>query len=205
MLINIDSDAIISNFWNHLLHMVNISLGTNLQTRNVTAYYTHDWMNDRQAEIAQKLINAPGFFSELTPYSGSMETIQLLQEAGHEVQIVTAHAWHSVTCVSEKVAWFKHYAPFLHPKNVAIMHHKHLVKCDVAIDDGPKKAVKYREHQPNIKLLSIRWPYHSGIEEQWDFLAESHEDPANAWSELRTELFKIADNHQNTPAFTFSG
>jgi len=188
-----DSDGIVAGFYDKIIENVNDTFGTKYLKRDITDYNIEKWLPPNHAKYAQDLINSPGFFLTLEPYPGAIESLHTLHQAGHHVLILTSYAWYSDTCANDKLAWYKKHAPFLPIQQIMMGHAKYLVNCDVAVDDGPDKIRKYRQAQPGSTLMSIKWPYHAGIEDNWDFLAEDYDSPRTAWSQLLEALMEEGD------------
>lgn len=76
----------------------------------------------------------PGFWKTVEPVKDSVEVLQNLMQAGHEVFIVTATPYESVFEKMSEVL-FK-YFPFLSWEQVIITSRKQMIRGDILIDDG---------------------------------------------------------------------
>lgn len=181
--------------WDYVLRIVNATFSTNYTKKDVVDYDITKCPSFPKAhtDMMQALLDADGTFAEFDPYPGALEALQILNEL-HDVTICTSYSWSSETCCNDKLAWYREHAPFITPKQFLLGHPKYKIMCDITIDDGPDKNRHYAEHQPWAQRLSIRWPYHTGIEDVFDFLADDCMNTAQAWKQLLATVAYINDN-----------
>jgi len=91
------------------------------------------------AEQVYEIPTLPGFWKDVVPIPGAAEALQHFMAEGHDVYIVTATPYESVT---EKMndCLFKLF-PFLKWHQLIITFHKQLLQGDVLIDDGVHNLV----------------------------------------------------------------
>ena len=77
-----------------------------------------------------------GFFSNLKPIDGAIETIiALKQSKDYEVYILTAPSTYNPLCYTEKRVWVEKWLGYYFVKRLIISPNKGLLKGDVLIDD----------------------------------------------------------------------
>ncbi len=120
-------------------------------------------------------------FDGLDPLPGAVEALRQLDDAGHEVTIVTASASDPQTAaaklswVERVLGWGRH--------SVIVAQRKHLVRGDVFIDDAPKNLAAWQAAHPTGLAMTIAYPYNAGVPATV-FRAESWRDPAAAWAAM---------------------
>jgi len=128
-------------------------------------------------------IHRPGFFIDLPPISGAIETLNLLHKEGFEIYITTAPSDFPGSA-AEKMWWLKKHLSFINRNNTIIVRDKHLVKGDIFIDDSPDKLMAYKKEWPNAELITIEYPFNKCIEDQVHLYAKDYNDTINAWTEI---------------------
>lgn len=76
-----------------------------------------------------------GFFSDLEPLPGAIESVRLLEDAGHEVWILSRPSAKNLNCYSEKAYWVQKYLGDDMVEKLILACDKSLVKGDYLIDD----------------------------------------------------------------------
>ena len=79
-----------------------------------------------------------GFFANLEPIEGSIETIKWLMSEGHEVYFLTAPSIKNLLCYSDKAFWVKKYFGEEMLLRLIICADKSLLNGDYLIDDCAK-------------------------------------------------------------------
>jgi 5'(3')-deoxyribonucleotidase len=173
-----DLDGIVADLLTPWLSRYNADYGDNLTVTDITDWDIHNCVKSECGEKIYDYINEPGFYFNLKPLPGAIDTINSLRNDGHEVVFVTASASAPHTA-EEKLRWIeKHFG--MSRRDVFIGHKKHLVKGDVFIDDSPKNLMKYREAWPDALICTIAYPHNVGSDV--DFRAVSCTDTATAWN-----------------------
>lgn len=88
-------------------------------------------------------VYAPLYFHDLwehlTPVPGASKALEMLQEDGHEIYIVTSS---NFSTIKTKIAYILHrYFPFIDDDHVIIARKKQMIRGDVLIDDAPHNLV----------------------------------------------------------------
>ncbi len=183
MRILVDMDSILVNLMDKWLTAHNEAQGDDLTVDKIKTWDTHLYAKGGKA--VYKVLERPGVFRSCLPLDGGVEAVQILQERGHEVFVVTAAMFPSN--FSEKVEWCHEHLPFLDKRHLGFLHEKHLLSGDALIDDGPHNARAYRKAHPKSKILTIEYPYNSDCE-AYDVVASDWRDPLGAWATILKEL-----------------
>jgi 5'(3')-deoxyribonucleotidase len=129
----VDVDCVLNNLQEAVVDLYNERYGT---------VYTLDWFKEyeiekilprREAVIMKQMYSEAGIYDHVKPLPGAQEGLRKLIDAGHNVLLVTAS---ESSVFDEKVKWINHYFPFVDSKNIVLMYPKHLLKCDVLIEDN---------------------------------------------------------------------
>jgi len=148
MKIGVDMDGVIANFTSSALRNVKKTWGISITYDEVINHRMNDtvWshMNeedksnfDGRKRDMYKHICPPGFFEELDPYEGAIESLKILHRL-HDVVIITKPLEYTY-CPREKHAWLLKHLGF-EPKLIMVdsMETKALIDVDFMIDDDPR-------------------------------------------------------------------
>ena len=125
-----------------------------------------------------------GFWKTVEPIPGAAEAIQRFMAAGHEVFIVTATPYESVT---EKMSdLLFRYFPFLSWKQLIITSRKQLIRGDVLIDDG----VHNLEGGDYIKILMTA-PHNRNYDAEANGMIR-----VDNWAEIEEIIRSISAEHE---------
>lgn len=155
-------DKLISTYMPHVPLITDESLNQ---------YYAQDlYPEEHQMEI-RKLMMTPGFYRDLKPIEGSIETIKKLAEK-YTVFFCTAPLDGHETCASEKIEWVREHYGDEFANCIVITRDKTIVRGDILIDDKPDItgfAV------PEWKQIIFDAPYNKGMHPRIDFWSEAEE------------------------------
>ena len=134
MTILIDMDDTIEFLLKAWVSGVNKKYGRNVSCEDVTSWDVSSAFPGLTHEQVYAVPLEQGFWKTVEPIPGAAEAIQRFMDAGHEVFIVTATPYESVTEKMTEVLF--RYFPFLTWKQLIITSRKQLIRGDVLIDDG---------------------------------------------------------------------
>lgn len=168
MLFAIDSDDVIVNFAPSWLKAYNEQYNDNMSIEKFMEYRDlHTTVKPECGEDIYKLIERPGFFSNLPAINGSVETVNTLLDKGHKVMIVTSYSNNGEICKG-KIEWYEKYLPRIMDNKSLVLCPagcKRFVKCDVFIDDYIKNIREHHEtNKHSIQYLVTAIP---NIKEAW--------------------------------------
>ena len=134
MTILIDMDDTIESLLKAWVNGVNMKYGRSVSCEDVTSWDVSAAFPGLTREEVYAVPLEQGFWKTVEPIPGAAEAIQRFMDAGHEVFIVTATPYESVTEKMTDVLF--RYFPFLTWKQLIITSRKQLIRGDVLIDDG---------------------------------------------------------------------
>ena len=134
MTILIDMDDTIESLLKAWVNGVNRKYGRSVSCEDVTSWDVSAAFPGLTREEVYAVPLEQGFWKTVEPIPGAAEAIQRFMDAGHEVFIVTATPYESVTEKMTDVLF--RYFPFLTWKQLIITSRKQLIRGDVLIDDG---------------------------------------------------------------------
>ena len=176
--ITVDLDGIVADLATAWLDLYNEEHGHGAVLSDLRHWDTH--LNVKIGDKIYDYLSTPGLFLRLNPLPGAIESLEHIQDQGHEVHIVTAATEESQTA-ADKVEWCKRYLPFIPRQLITTSHQKHRVLTDVFIDDSPKNQRLHAAMQPRAVRMGIAWPYNEEVAKIMDIRAESYEDTKRAW------------------------
>ena len=150
--IMIDMDDVI--FEGGFLYLLNKFLGTNYTVSDMKGYYMQELVpKEREDEWNEYVTNNNIYADGCYFIDGALETIEKLSKQ-YEVYIVTAYLFRETPTKSGKHLYNKFEylyknMPFLHPSRFVFCDAKHLIKCDIKIDDKLSNILENTE----MKLL----------------------------------------------------
>ncbi len=147
-------------------------------------------------ELIDNLIGKPGFFLNLVPMPGAIETLAGWHRMGHDINILTAPARQYLNSASEKFEWCKKHLPFLKTDNITVTNKKYRVRGDVFIDDSPTQLVKYAKTHPQATTMTIAYSYNR--ECKVGVRAQSWCEPAAAWQEFDSAVLKLSNESKSS-------
>lgn len=179
MTILVDMDDTIEQLLKAWLDSANRKYG-----RSVSCEEIKDWSVEKaypglSREQVYSVPLEPGFWKTVEPIPGAREGLLRLIEAGHDILIVTATAYESVT---EKMRdlLFRCF-PFLSWDQVIVTSRKQLIKGDVLIDDG----IHNLEGGDYEKLLMTA-PHNKNYDAEANGMIR-----VGSWDEIVTEIGKL--------------
>ena len=145
-----DLDGVCCNLMKKWLAVYNRDYNDHLRPEDITSW---DWESFVKPECGKRIyhyLNRPGFFADLEPIEGCVESLGRLA-AICELVVVTASPRQAA---GDKIAWVRRHLPMVPKGNIVITHRKDLVRGDFMFDDAPKNL---RNH-PAVRIL-MDYPY----------------------------------------------
>ena len=145
-----DLDGIAANLLQKWLDHYNRDYNDHLAEPDID---TWDWERLVKPECGRRIyhyLSRPGFFADLEPIPGAVETLGLLSERV-ELVVVTASPKNAL---ADKVRWVERHLPFVPHHNVVLTYRKDLVRGDFMFDDAPRNLA----HFPGTRIL-MDYPY----------------------------------------------
>lgn len=117
-----------------------------------------------------------GFFLSLKPFSGAVEAVKSMADAGHEIVWITKVLnWER--SAHEKDKWLKKYFPDMKYYKILVdsVHSKQLVNVDVIIDDDPRVLADIDGPVP----IMMKQPWNNKVRGVYPFEVESMQEAAD--------------------------
>ena len=136
--IMIDMDDVICE--GGFIYQLNKFLGTSYTINDMKGYYMQELIPNEKVDEWNNYIASQNLYDEGCYFlDGALETIEKLSKK-YEVYIVTAFIFRDTPTMSGKHLYNKFEylyknMPFLHPSRFVFCDAKHIVKCDIKIDD----------------------------------------------------------------------
>jgi 5'(3')-deoxyribonucleotidase len=184
-----DMDQIISDLHGKWLPALNEKYGYTLTVNDLTNYNVRKIVPC--GEKADEMLGIPGFYRDLKPIVGGLETLREWHDAGHDIVIVTSPGRHP-ECVPDKAKWLDEHLPFLGYRRRLYGSPKEMVQGDVFIDDGPENIIAYRRRNPTTPILTIAHPYNAHCADLVNLRADGWNRPAHAWAQIRAYVNRLA-------------
>ncbi|MFZ5824904.1 MAG: 5' nucleotidase, NT5C type, partial [Bacillota bacterium] len=122
----------------------------NLTEADITSWNWDDFVKPECGKRIYHYLNRPGFFADLEPIEGCVESLDRLQQIC-ELVVVTASPKEAA---GDKIAWVRKHLPMVPRGNIVVTYRKDLVRGDFMFDDAPKNLV----HHPATRIM-MDYPY----------------------------------------------
>lgn len=133
MIIAIDMDNVLCNLQEVIINLFNKRHGTHYKLEDFTDYDVAHILPKNEAVLMKSMYGEDNLYSNIKPLVGAQNAIEKLVNAGHQIYIVSDVI---PKTYAEKVEWLKFYFPQIDQAHIVAMKHKHLLRCDVLIEDN---------------------------------------------------------------------
>lgn len=185
MLILIDQDGVLADFdrafysaWLASKHSFPA-----IDPKNRKSFYAKDDYPPEYQSHAVDIITSKGFFRDLPPISGSIESLNQLLQLGHDVRICTSPLTTYQNCVQEKYEWVEKHLGLDFVNRMIVTKDKTVVHGDILIDDKP---IVTGTRKPLWKHILYDQPYNRHIDatrltwDNWQEVLLSANEPLQA-------------------------
>lgn len=150
-----DMDGVSADFYGRIVEWYNRDYGDTLTVADLPVWSLGPTSFPKASkDELYRYFDVPGFWRGLDPLPHCVEVLGRLQEAGHDIVIVTAVPPSSPTAMYEKLAWVEEYLPFIGPQNFVATRRKGIICGDILFDDGPHNLKEF----PGL-TCAMAWPY----------------------------------------------
>lgn len=163
MRLGIDLDGVVANFTKGWMKFYNRDFGTQLAVEdsrdwgdlvNLTHFADIDefwtWTSD---------LDGRSVFWHLETFPGAVDALRQLDEAGHDIVVITTKPTFAVDDTHDWVE--QHGIPAV---EIHILEDKWLIPCDVYLDDGPHVLPGLVEHRPESTVCRFVRPWNRPVE-----------------------------------------
>ena len=132
MIVISDIDNCLNNLTEKAVELYNTRSGKNIKLTDLTTYKFGECLSQEDADGLCRLFKERELWDSLIPTDGAYDALKTIVNNGHDVYLATAtdpvnFAW--------KCEWIQKHFDFFPIKNIIRIHDKHLLQCDVMIDD----------------------------------------------------------------------
>jgi 5'(3')-deoxyribonucleotidase len=179
-----DLDGICCNLMKKWLAHYNRDYDDHLTEADITSWEWGDFVKPECGKRIYHYLNRAGFFADLEPIEGCVETLGRLAEIC-ELVVVTASPKEAA---GDKMRWVQRHLPMVPKGNVVVTYRKDLVRGDFMFDDAPKNL---RNH-PATRIM-LDYPYNRDFH-------DCHR--VHSWAEAEALIRSLVakDPHTETPA-----
>lgn len=154
----VDLDGVCADLARKWLAEYNRDWNDDLTLDRIVEWEWHRFVKPQCGTRVYHYLSRPGFFADLEPVPGAIETLAALQEQV-EIVIVTASPR---PAMGDKVRWVRRHLPFIPRENVVLTYRKDLVRGDFILDDAPRNL----RHFQGVRIL-MDYPYNRTFHEAW--------------------------------------
>lgn len=155
MLIACDIDNTINNLQETVLDLFNKRYNANYKLDDFHAYDVMNALPTNEAVIMKEMYAEYGLYDLVKPFKEARVGLEKFINDGHQVYLVTDAV--PIT-YGEKVSWIKRYFPFIDDAHIICMKHKHLLRCDIMIEDCVENLLA-KPYYHRV-LLDYEWNRH---------------------------------------------
>ena len=132
MVIVCDVDGVLNNLMDVVLEIYNKQHNTLYTTSGITTYNLENCFALEVAKEMKEIFNDAEIWYKTKPLKWAQDGLRKLINDGHRVYLATDNNPHTY---GEKVAWIRHYFPFIEESKIICIKDKWLLTCDVMIED----------------------------------------------------------------------
>lgn len=142
-------------------------------------------LNEEEAAAVDEIFLYPGFYRNLKPFPGAVETYHKMREKGHKVQIATSPWWANSTCLQDKADSIAEHFGEDARTGMALISDKTGLRGDYLFDDKPNISGVYNTNgeTPTWKQILVDQPYNRDVE-----LPRIYSWEDNSWEEVLEQL-----------------
>jgi 5'(3')-deoxyribonucleotidase len=133
--IAVDMDEVLADTLGKQLRLYNKQYGASVTADALEGLELADIVPGEHKEWVLQMLHAPGFFADLEPMKGALETMELLCR-DHKIYIASA-ATEFPTSFNDKMAWLARHLPMIPTHRIIFCGDKSIVDVDYLVDDTP--------------------------------------------------------------------
>lgn len=176
-----DLDGICCDLVSKWLEHYNRDYSDRLRPEDITVWEWHTLVKPECGKKIYHYLNRPGFFADLQPLPGAVETLQSLSET-LELIVVTASPKEAM---ADKTRWVRRHLPFVNKHNLVITYRKDLVRGDFMFDDAPRNLKNF----PGVRIM-MDYPYNRDFQ-------DCHR--VRDWAEFRCLILNLVREQGKNP------
>jgi len=166
----VDMDGVLTDFFGSVFDRYFEATGVRYTPDDLKAHEISSLVGKEEYfNRVEPIYNKPGFFADLKPYPGAIETMREVIAEGHSVEIVTAPTliYHPIAkrrvingrVAAEKIDWLARHLPEVAERNVTITKDKTNVDGDVFVEDSAHNFVPWAQAHPKGLVYVVARPW----------------------------------------------
>lgn len=163
-----DLDGVLADFFEKFVAIYNSRFHYTrapLYLHHITEYKFHDCLPVEVADEIIKIFHEPGFFLNLNPLPGAIETVNKILSLGHVIEICTAPpSNYCPRAVMEKWEWIHQFFPAL-TDCITVTKNKFYLNTDMLVDDYPANLEKWCARHPKGLGYLIDAPWNQNFKD----------------------------------------
>ncbi|WP_025761682.1 5' nucleotidase, NT5C type [Dyadobacter tibetensis] len=140
--LTLDMDDVLANTHEKLIDIVLNDFSTNLTHEDFQGAGLRELLHPKQQKRLHKIMNTPGFFSDIAVKEGAVETVSKLSQF-YEVYVATA-CMEFPNSFQDKFQWLKRHFSLIPWTNIVFCGYKSIIHSDYLIDDHPRNLVPFQ-------------------------------------------------------------
>ena len=133
MIIVTDVDGVLNNLMDAVLEVYNKKHKTSYVADDVITYNIANCFEPKVAQRIKDIFDSANIWNSVKPIEGAQDALQKLIRDGHQVYLATNNC---PDTYGKKVAWIKHFFPFIEDSKIICIKDKWLLRCDIMIEDN---------------------------------------------------------------------
>ena len=152
------------------------------------------WIDPKYKGVISLIKSQPGFWRDLEPIRSGFKVVNLLQENGFQVNVLTKGPYKTPSAWSEKVEWCRHHLPGV---PVTITENKGLIYGRILVDDWPPYCEQWLEWRPRGLVLMPAYPYNKDFDKQYP--GQVIHINENNWDDIESAIRNVAQREAGEP------
>jgi len=140
--LTLDVDDVLADTHEKLVNIVLNDFGTTLTETELNSRALRELLHPKQLTKLHRIINTPGFFTDINVKKGAVETVFKLSKF-YEIYIATA-CMEFPNSFKDKFDWLHKNFPFIPWTNIVFCGYKSIINSDYLIDDHVRNLVAFK-------------------------------------------------------------
>ena len=179
MTIAVDMDNVLCNLQEVVVKLFNKHHGTSYTLEDFKDYDVAQVLPKNEAILMKAMYGEDNLYGNIKPLVGAQNAIEKLINAGHQVYVVSDVI---PKTYAEKVEWLRFYFPQIDEAHIIAMKHKHLLRCDVMIEDNLQNLLA----KPYYERICFDYAWNRQVN---DYVYGIHR--VNNWNEVLDVINKL--------------
>lgn len=158
MRLGIDLDGVVADFDSGWMSRYREEFGTDPRSPKVVWDGLHLATHFPDMQAFWQWVHERQVFRHLDPIPGAVEALVTLADQGHQVVILTAKPDRTIP---DTLRWIADQA--IPTREIHFIHDKHLVACDVYLDDSPVVLPELVDHRPEALVCRMVAPWNQPV------------------------------------------